>query len=214
MRKRPLFLAAAAGLCASLALCASGQAAPVYTFTVAPAGSQTIHATSFGNGSASATFTSTAGTNPVTVTPAPAVSGPTVAVVTYTQTAVGNGLADFPPNVNGGSYTNQSVSETVSFQVNAVTRGTFTVTETMNGFAYAGNLLTPGITTSGTVVYDDVRYTIFEQGTFFNRNTGQNTVVIGIESTAIPEPTSMALLGIGMASFIAFRKYFRRPLVA
>jgi len=31
-----------------------------------------------------------------------------------------------------------------------------------------------------------------------------------ISTTAVPEPTSMALLGIGMASFLSFRRFFKR----
>jgi hypothetical protein len=32
--------------------------------------------------------------------------------------------------------------------------------------------------------------------------------------TSVPEPTSLALLGIGMTGFLAFRRLFKRPLVA
>jgi len=36
----------------------------------------------------------------------------------------------------------------------------------------------------------------------------------GFSSTAVPEPTSMALLGIGMTGFLAFRRLFKRTSVA
>jgi hypothetical protein len=35
-----------------------------------------------------------------------------------------------------------------------------------------------------------------------------------ITATSVPEPTSLALLGIGMTGFLAFRRLFRRPSVA
>jgi len=36
------------------------------------------------------------------------------------------------------------------------------------------------------------------------------TVSIGVTSAPVPEPSSMALLGIGMTSFLAFRRLFKR----
>jgi hypothetical protein len=222
MRKRTLFLAAAAGLLASLALSTASQAGPVfplaYTYSSAADGPQTIHATSIGTGSASITFTPTPGSaNPGSAPEAPAAGDAYIPIATYTQTATGNGitLSGFPPvaTVNGGFYTGQTVEQTVTVKYGTGT-GTFTVTETMNGLAYSGNLITPGITTSGPVVIDGITFKVYEQGTSFNNVTGMSRVIIGIEATAVPEPTSMALLGIGMASFIAFRKYFKRPAVA
>jgi hypothetical protein len=38
--------------------------------------------------------------------------------------------------------------------------------------------------------------------------------VSGFVTSAVPEPTSMALLGIGMAGFFAYRRLFRRPATA
>jgi hypothetical protein len=44
--------------------------------------------------------------------------------------------------------------------------------------------------------------------------TDQYTGSTVITATAVPEPTSLALLGIGMTGFLAFRRCFKRPAVA
>jgi len=36
----------------------------------------------------------------------------------------------------------------------------------------------------------------------------------GIQESSVPEPTSLALLGIGMSGFFAFRRFFKRTFVA
>ena len=36
----------------------------------------------------------------------------------------------------------------------------------------------------------------------------------GLHESAVPEPASLALLGIGMTGFLAFRRYFKRNAVA
>jgi hypothetical protein len=51
----------------------------------------------------------------------------------------------------------------------------------------------------------------------FSGLTGGTTgtgLQINLTSTAVPEPTSVALLGIGMTGFLAFRRLFKRTAVA
>jgi hypothetical protein len=42
----------------------------------------------------------------------------------------------------------------------------------------------------------------------------QGGVVVLATTAAVPEPTSVALLGVGMAGFFAFRRMFKRPATA
>jgi len=212
MRKRTLFLAAAAGLLASLALSTASQAGAVYTYTIAGSGPQTVTATPEGAGHSTTTYTPAPG-GTATAPTSPAPPGSDITIATYTQTSSGNGFADFPPTLNGGLYHSQNTEQIVTVTYMGMSK-TITVTENLNGLAYSGAPITPGISTSGPIVIKGVEFAVYEQGTNFNVNTHQSTVYIGLESAVVPEPTSMALLGIGMASFLAFRKYFKRPAVA
>jgi len=40
------------------------------------------------------------------------------------------------------------------------------------------------------------------------------TFLVNVTAQGVPEPASMALLGIGMTGFLAFRRFFKKPSVA
>jgi len=48
----------------------------------------------------------------------------------------------------------------------------------------------------------------------FSGTSANTSNTVAVSSTIIPEPTSMALLGIGMSGFLAFRRFFKRSSVA
>jgi hypothetical protein len=212
-------LVVALGLLASLAFVTPSQAGPTfplaYSYSVAQSGGPTITATSVNGGSGSATVHAAAAGSALAPL-APAATDSYISIASYTQHASGSGIGG-PPTfaAQGGFYAaGSSVSEAVTVTYMGHT-GVFNVVVSFAGqFVYTGNLATPSLTSSGPIVIDGVTFGVYEQATSFNNNTQVSSVKIGIEGTAVPEPTSMALLGIGMTSFLAFRRFFKRGSVA
>jgi len=220
MSKSSFLLMAALGLLASLAFGTPSQAGPsfpiAYTYSVAETGGPTITATPVGTGSGSATVNSVpSGTGSAPL--APAATDSYISIATYTQHATGDGYGNHFPTFNGGYYTpgpTSGVTEVVTVSYGGHT-GVFDVGVSFSGqIVYAGNLATPSLTSSGPVFIDGIEFKIYEHATSFNTNTQVSSVKIGIEAFAVPEPTSMALLGIGMTSFLAFRRFFKRGSIA
>jgi hypothetical protein len=82
----------------------------------------------------------------------------------------------------------------------------------------AGNGL-PDNYNFATLIGGTTTISINESGTDFGAILGHpgmssTPAPVTITELAVPEPTSMALLGIGMAGFFAYRRLFKRPTTA
>ncbi len=99
--------------------------------------------------------------------------------------------------------------------------GTYSVGETLTNpatglpiAALEGSL--PG-TPGGFVTFPDVSSILVTKDIFLVGGSAGVTLSVidqGFSSTSIPEPGSMALLGIGMTGLLAFRRFFKRTTIA
>jgi hypothetical protein len=108
---------------------------------------------------------------------------------------------------------------TAAFSSNPLGYVTPTLTSTSNSITLS---FSPDVTSvSGSIVF----YTMVdnsEVGSLSSTIKSHIAVTSGVTGTstlsfsavAVPEPTSMALLGIGMTSFLAFRRFFKRGVIA
>jgi hypothetical protein len=100
----------------------------------------------------------------------------------------------------------------------AVSTPTGTSSSPLGSFSASGDdvlftLPSPGAS-SGSLSFT-VMTTGFYEGTSVTSFTGiPGQFHLNFTPTTVPEPTSMALLGIGMAGFFTYRRLFKRPATA
>lgn len=182
MRIRPAFLVAAVGLLATFTLERSSQAGPVEILVTDSIFAQSPNFSSDTITSVTLTFTGLSGS--------PLISNPAGAV------GINSTGPETPIDTSSGNQITLTFASPVSLVTGSVTF------ETMVSNSNLGTLSSL-ITGSGTVNT--------EVGTLSASPKGGLTSNLSFSAvTAVPEPTSMALLGIGMTSFLAFRRFFKR----
>jgi hypothetical protein len=232
--KRSFFLTIAAGLLVAgigaLDARAASVALPTTLDNLLPAGTTTTVV-----GAETLTFSNF--TYSSSSSPPPGSPGPAASIFTVNPFAVGsetgfslNGTLNAPANTfvdvsisyvvtaPAGESINDAVLITTGSSLGGT--GTYAVSETLNNavtFAPVAALDATSASSSDSATFTGVNSILVTKDIFLSGGSNGETlsfVTQGFSSTAVPEPASMALLGIGMTSFLAFRRFFKRTNAA
>jgi hypothetical protein len=212
MQRRWLFLSLAVGLIAGLAFGTPSQAGSIpFTYTSAIT-SENLSYTYVGNAAGTVT---------------PGVVSPGSGTIASAPSLLGaaDPVGTFPYTYTGGAFPTDyyTVSGTVDLKVTVTIAGagggsgSYTVVEnyanlvTSNGIPPAPALT--GLGNSDVIGKYLVTLNAIAEGA--NSNVpGGSSINVGFEYSLIPEPSSMALLGVGMVGLFTYRRLFRRFTVA
>jgi hypothetical protein len=234
MKRRSLFLAIAAGLLVSGIGARDGRAAnvplPTTLDTLLPAGSTAtvVGAETLTFSSFSYSSSTSAGTPPVTTPGLPpasifvvnpyTVGNETGFTLNGTLFAAANTLVDvsitYTVTAPAGELINDAFLSTTGGILG--TTGGYSVSETLStvpATTLSANLGSP----TGTINFAGVNSITVSKDIFLNGGNGGTSLSVitqAFSSTGVPEPSSMALLGIGMTGFLAFRRLFKRQAIA
>jgi hypothetical protein len=234
MKKRSLFLAIAAGLVVSGIGARDGRAAsvplPTTLDTLLPAGSTatvvgaetltfsnfTFTSSSFPPGSAA--VASSINVNPFTVSNETGVS------FTGTLSAPINTLVDvaitYIVTAPAGELLTDAFLGSTGGPNGGVGTGTYSIQESLVNavtLAPVASLIAGSSLPSALVNFAGVQSILVTKDiSIMGGSTGETLSVVqqAFSSTGVPEPSSMALLGIGMTGFLAFRRLFKRQAIA
>jgi ABC-type proline/glycine betaine transport system substrate-binding protein len=195
MMKRSVFLIVASGLVASMALATPAKASPTYVITV----TESLNITeNDGNQNITGVALAFSGVNG-----------------TYSGVTIGP-LMDPTSNANGTFFTGPPIKGHTEIPIVSSAGNTIDLTYATSVYSLGGTVSFKVTSTSDSV---SMLQTIIKEAGLTvtpppNSAYTIQTQALSFSVAAVPEPTSMALLGIGMTSFLAFRRFFKRgPVV-
>jgi hypothetical protein len=131
-------------------------------------------------------------------------------VVTYTVTSTGAPITDAYLAITGGLGTNGNGQITVSELIATTTGQQLALLNTSITAAAQNVVATANFAPQQSIV---ITKDIDVIGGTVNTST-LSVVAQAYSQTAVPEPATLTLLGIGMSGFLAFRRFFKRTSVA